>query len=174
MILIQHACATDQWGTPDEVLGLVRHVLGPIDLDPCTTPEFNERVGALRIYTQEALEQSWESRSLFVNPPGGKQGKFSKTALFWAKLMAECGEGRIGHAIWMGFSVEQLAVTQGYSMEDMLSFPLCIPRKRVKFVKPDGSSGDAPSHANVVVYVPGYIDRTREFRIAFRQLGAVR
>lgn len=52
---------------------LARKVLGDIELDPASCFEANEAiVKAHRFYSEEddALIQSWASRSLFINPLG--------------------------------------------------------------------------------------------------------
>lgn len=166
-----HSCETDQWGTPPEIIELADEVLGGIELDPCSSDVFNRTVGAERIFAMSALSRDWFARSILVNPPGGKQGGKSLPALFWEKLM----QSAFGHAIWIGFSLEQLANTQRPApRSNMLDYPLCVPRKRISFVRPDGTRGKSPSHSNVIVYVPGWIDETERFKREFSVLGAVR
>lgn len=61
------------WGTPELVLDLVRR-LGPIALDPCTSPD--NPVHANLYYTEEdnGLKATWPSLGLaYVNPPYGRE-----------------------------------------------------------------------------------------------------
>lgn len=181
---IQHSSRTDAWGTPEEILAKAREVLGDIDLDPASEDFFNASVGAKMFYTREnnGLGLKWcGSRSItvrgvevipatcFVNPPGGKTKNKSNTVLFWDKLIYEVSVGHIKHAIFMGFSLECLQTTQ-QCHKPMLSFPFCVPSRRIKFVAKNGTFS-APSHSNVIVYVPGTIDRTDKFIQVFSGLG---
>lgn len=173
---VQHMSRTDEWGTPGPILDLARAVLGGIDLDPASSPKFNALVGAGRILTRadDALSTDWgRAGAVFLNPPGGKRGNRSVSALFWKRLMEMREDGRLGHAVFMAFSLEQLAVTQNYSCEPMTSFPLCVPARRISFWTEGGEPSDGASHANAVVYVPGSIDRRARFADAFAELGAV-
>ena len=58
--------------TPAYVLEPIRCLLGGIGLDPCTEPD--NPTGAKKFYAlpQDGLELSWESRSVFCNPPYGE------------------------------------------------------------------------------------------------------
>jgi hypothetical protein len=174
---IQHSSRTDQWGTPVTVLALVHKVLGQIDLDPASNEKFNMAVQATHFYTKEidALSLShWHAGSVFLNPPGGKTDNRSNTELFWSHLMGQRQAGRVTHAIFMAFSLEALQTTQRDGQGGALRFPLCIPRKRIKFVDSYGAPGPAPSHSNAIVYVPGTIDKTDLFLKTFKSLGACR
>lgn len=48
---------------------------------------------------------------------------------------------------------------------------VCVPAKRVRFGKPGVEQPAAPSHSNVVVYVPGTFDNTDLFLRVFAELG---
>jgi hypothetical protein len=169
---IQHSCRTDDWYTPLPVLTLVRGVLGNITLDPASSFIANGRVGAQIYYDAEenGLEQLWYG-NVFCNPPGGKTGNRSNTGLFWEKLMKE--RSRIRHAIFLCFSIEAMQSTQR-AAKSVGEFPFCIPARRIAFDKPDGTPGNAPSHSNLIVYVPGCIDKTPLFATTFGALGLVR
>jgi hypothetical protein len=149
---------------------MARSVLGEIDFDPASSEVFNQLVGA-RSYctaTDDGLCCDWPSDvTIWLNPPGGKRANRSLAALFWDKLI----NTKVKHAIFMGFSLEQMQTTQR-SRLSILDFPVCVPRKRIAFIKPDGTPGPAPSHSNVIVYVPGTVDVRDRFRNVFRSLGA--
>lgn len=170
---IQHSCRTDSWYTPEYLIKSCRKVLKVINFDPASDGFGNLIVKADRYMTKEdnALTQIWPKNTcIFLNPPGGKQKLKSLPSLFWAKLM---NSKPFKHAIFMGFSVEQLAVSQTYHQDKMLYYPFCVPRSRVKFVNPLRKDKDRPSHANVIVYVPGTINKTIEFTKEFSQYGVV-
>lgn len=68
---------SDDWHTPGEYVDDARRVMGSIDLDPFTSPEANEYVGAKHILTQadDALATDWarpDVRNVWMNPPYGR------------------------------------------------------------------------------------------------------
>lgn len=165
----QHSSASNEWYTPEPVIELARAVLGPIDLDPASDEFGNLSVRASRFFTanDNGLEHSW-SGTVFLNPPGGKVGNKSQAGLFWSKLMRE--RPNIEHAIFLAFSAEALQNTQGKGELSVMDFPICVPSKRVRFGK-QHSKPAAPTHSNVVVYVPGKFDNTALFLRVFPKLG---
>lgn len=58
--------------TPDYVLEPIRALLGGIGLDPCTESDNPTRARKFYALPQDGLELSWESRSVFCNPPYGE------------------------------------------------------------------------------------------------------
>jgi hypothetical protein len=156
------------------VVERVRGVLGRIDLDPASDEFGNTRIMADRYFSKECngLEQVWNG-TIYVNAPGGKTGRKSNVGLFWQKLMQTRSSETLDHAIFMCFSIEAMQSTQipgpGVGM-----FPFCVPAKRLRFDGPDGRPGEAPSHSNMIVYVPGRMNRTKAFFNAFKSLGMCR
>jgi len=75
----------------------------------------------------------------------------------------------VTHAIFVGFSIEILQTAQ--SNINPLQFPICVPRKRLRFIHRDNANATTPTHANVIVYLPGIVDRTAEFVEEFSALG---
>lgn len=179
---VKHSSRNDSWGTPQYIVGLVKEVLGTIDLDPASSMEANKVIGAGTYYTEsdDGLYMAWGAPgSVYLNPPGGKIGNKSRCGLFWEKLMSE----DFGHAIFMAFSIEALQYTQAAGKKSILHYPFCVPSKRIRFIDPtsDAETSDlrskarvAPSHSNVIVYVPKWIDKTESFYTAFCKLGKVR
>lgn len=177
---VMHSCRNDDWLTPVYLLDMAKEVLGEIDLDPASSEMGNARVRAkqYRTVATDGLQGAWGSpqfpRTIFLNPPGGKVKNLSKTALFWKKLMHERDLWNVRHAIFLAFSAEALQNTQGKDCDPIMSFPFCVPAKRIRFDFPGPALKSAPSHSNVVVYVPGRVDETRRFRDVFGRIGAVR
>ena len=173
---IQHSSRSDRWFTPPHIIQLCKHVLGEIEFDPASEPDANQIVQAASYFDEadDGLIKEWPvGCTVFLNPPGSKRANKSIAALFWARLMDYRRAGSLKHAIYMGFSLEQLAVSQKYHDDSMLLFPMCVPSERIKFVSPDARK-TAPSHSNVIVYVPGSIDRSGQFRVTFSSLGVTR
>lgn len=169
-----HSCRNDDWLTPEYIIEKVRRVLGEIDLDPASSKFANERIRARNIFTKEqnGLIQPWWG-NVFINPPGGKVDGKSLTALFWKKLVLEIQqeESAVQHAIFLAFSAEALQNTQGKGVPSIGSYTFCIPAKRIRFDFPGPAIKTAPSHSNVIVYVPGKIDHTDKFLNEFCDLG---
>ncbi|GIL80251.1 hypothetical protein Vretifemale_9419 [Volvox reticuliferus] len=65
--------ASNEWGTPEAVLVRVRAMFAPggIDLDPCSSPEANTRVGAWSFYDKatDGLSEAvaWVG-NVYINP----------------------------------------------------------------------------------------------------------
>lgn len=124
---------TDEWYTPLEVV----QALGRFDLDPCAAPGHNT---ADHLYTKEddGLSREWFGR-VWLNPP------YSQPLIkqFVAKL-AEHGNG-----IALLFN----------NCDNVMFFDTIFPeataikflRKRIRFIRPDGSQGDRPSRGSVLV-----------------------
>jgi hypothetical protein len=148
------------WGTPQWIIESARRLLeGQIHLDPASSPEFNERVQALMIYTEQddGLSQPWAG-NVFCNPPGGK----GKVEAFWRRWcepytvqidnLTPLDSVEAGKRFWVGFSIEQLALLAHATIHPMdLSF--CILRKRLNFNLQESleiTEGTSPSHSNYV------------------------
>lgn len=154
---------------------MARRVLGVIEFDPASSAEANQVVRAEHFYTKEddSLVKEWpKDMAVYLNPPGGRKGRDSMVRLFWRRLMQYRTDGHLKHAIFAMFSVEGLQTTQG-DVPPAMAFPLCVPRKRVRWVHPTEVK-TAPSHSNAFIYVPGSVDRTDHFLEVFSELGCVK
>lgn len=181
----QHMSNTDNWGTPRHLVELGRESLGGrIDLDPASNAYWNETIGAARIITaeQDGLTTPWNTGkapiTVFINPPGDKFGKL--VPAFWRVLIENFRSGRIEHAYWVGFSLEQLPRLQtmnGHAM-GVLDFPTMIPPHRECFLVQDPEGGLAkaatqPGHGNYVTFISSSSDAKRAFRRLAGRLGKV-
>jgi hypothetical protein len=168
---IQHSSRQDAWGTPAWLIEKVKEAMGDIDLDPASDSAANRTVGAKKFFTEDddSLSQKWFGR-VFLNPPGGKQGKNSKTKLFWDKLSASYESGDVDEAIFMCFSVEALQTTQSCDYP-IMNYTFCIPAKRVHFVNLLGEAKYAPSHSNAIVYLGKHPEKFTE---VFKSVGVVK
>lgn len=167
---IQHSSATDQWGTPAYIIDLTHTLMGGVDLDPCSSEQWNKRVKATLYFDEvtNGLLQPWHGR-VFCNPPGGKIGRSSKPLMFWNKLVEELEEGRVAEAIFVGFSIEILATSQR-NAHSVMDGPFCVPHKRLRFVDQDGAGGGQPTHSNVIAYRGPQAIR---FKRIFSEIGKV-
>ena len=178
----RHMSESNEWLTPIGVIEASRRVLETIDLDPASSEFGNSRVMAKRYYTkeQDGLKQPWFG-SVFCNPPGGRiPGTTSFYAVeFWAKLMEARrrvlieGSTTFKHAIFVGFSINILATTQGFGFPSACCYPVCVPARRIAFDRPDGTPSKSPSHVNAIVYVPGVRDMSEKFAREFSRYGEV-
>lgn len=156
--------------TPKHVVAAARAVLGTITLDPASCEGANEIVKAEQFYSKQGLEHDWHGH-VFLNPPGGRIGKRSSAAVWWAKLSQEWQADRVLQAVFIGFTLEILRSAQHVPCLQPLNFPFCVPKSRLKF-----SGKGSPPHANVVIYLPpkGALEEraVRHFRRTFEPIGA--
>jgi hypothetical protein len=180
-----HSSEHNEHYTPPEVVEAAREVLGKIELDPFSCELANEIVGAEMIYTLEddGFAQDWYGR-VFCNPPGGvlkekaelAHGKTrSSSAVAWAKLLEEYEADRVHSAIFIGFNLEVMRMTQ-LASRSVLDFPFCVPRDRLHFWGENVpfDSGQ-PQYPNVLSYIPpkGKLVMASFFRDTFSQFGKV-
>lgn len=195
----QHSSATPEHYTPVAYVEAAREVLGRIVTDPASCALAQQRIRAERWYGhgspfgEDGLANPWVGEVL-LNPPGGKEGKRSSAAFWWATLV-----GAGNPAIFVGFTLEILRSAQTYDCRHPLEFPVCVPAGRVAFdvqneviekkrkrkggtvivhelrdpSQPEGVlvAAKSPPHANVIVYTGP--DRDRFVRV-FSQFGVVR
>lgn len=141
----QHSCASADWGTPTEWIERVRSVMGQIDLDPASSEEHNQLVGARHFYTEKenALAgKTWTGR-VFLNPPGGQR----RPQQFFEKLYLHFMAGEVSEFIYLGYSLEQLLwIGRKYHLP--ASAVVSIPHKRIRF----RGAGSSPTHGNFFLY----------------------
>ena len=163
-----YASRSQEWHTPEEYAEAVREVLGDIDLDPASSETANEVIRAERFYCAEddGLTRPWGGR-VFLNPPYGRDQHGDSSQAKWSeKLVTEYREGNVEAAILL---VNQATYCQWF--EDLWSFPICFPRRRLKFRGPGRKDNNQPAKiGSVCVYLGPDADR---FVQVFKKFGRV-
>lgn len=198
-MLAQHMAKSNEHYTPAAYIEAARAVMGAIDLDPASCAVANETVKAARIYTKDddGLGQVWPGR-VWLNPPGGSvhwdkaarrwrlKAEGDKVAIrdyeshalvFWTRLVDEWRAGRTTQAVFLGFTLEIIRLSQHTPIKRIAPVPVptfirCYPRERIRF---GGDGGSQPTHANVIAYLPprggDHAEAFEKFRAAFSQFG---
>lgn len=188
MTLAQHHSKSEEHFTPAPIVQAARRLMGNIELDPASCQEANEVVQASRIFTKadSGLDQIWKADSVFLNPPGGclrkneasqwvstRTGE-SAAAVWWSYLSHQHELGQIKQAFFVGFTLEVLRSAQKACEYYHRAVPVqnyfrCYPRNRIAF------SGESPTHANVLVWLPpkgGFpLEQSLHFSACFSQFG---
>lgn len=191
----QHSAATDQHGTNPDIIALATATLGFIDVDPASSPEWNELVGASRIITREqnGLRTSWFKGApspidllvdetewhpglgrgtVFLNPPGDKRG--DKVRRFWNALAEYYRRGFVTAAVYEGFSLEQLSRLQRVgTTSHPLEHTTLIPEERQPHRDTPTTLGMDPTHACFVTLLSDDIRQIETFTLLGSKLGHV-
>lgn len=141
---VSYNSGNNEWYTPLEYIEAARKAMGSIDLDPASSEIANQIVKAKTYYTVETngLDKTWKG-NVWLNPPYASD-LISK---FVDKLVSECDN--YSQAIVL---VNNATETEWFNKIVNLSSVVCFPRSRVKFYKPDGSTG-APLQGQAVLYI---------------------
>ncbi len=108
-----------------------------------------------------------------LSPDHVHDGMQSSAAAWWKKLMTAWLAGNISSAIFLGFSIEILQTTQTSGVRSPLTFPICYPKQRIKFVREDGEVGASPPHASCIICVSAHQEAIERFEENFSTLGHV-
>lgn len=124
----------------------------------------------------------------------GHPGVRSSQKQWWKKLAMEWLEGRIASAVFIGFSLEILQVTQSLEPGERvlgkipLDFPFCVPSSRIAYhkevqIKTESGNdeitlveGSSPPHGSVLIFLPAKHEMNTSvarFERAFQSLGRV-
>jgi len=139
----------DFWYTPEYILQAVRGVLGNDYFDPCPiNPTF------------DGLDVTW-GRNCFINPPYSRK---LKKAFIHKGTKEIKKEGK--EYIWLVNYRNSVDVSELVRR----ARSVCIPKQRIKFLRPDGTVGGSPRFDSIIIYwgnTPSKFDRN------FYDLGGV-
>jgi hypothetical protein len=154
-----------EWYTPARYIEAVRECLGGIDLDPASSAQANETVGAMRIFSHSGLERQWQGR-VFTNPPYGKtdDGK-SLAAAFCVKAIEEYESGNVEACIILINSLH----SQTWQAP-LYKYVVCFVDHRIQFISGDGEENKNPTFQNIFVYLGSDVAR---FANVFGKFGYV-
>ncbi len=155
--------ASDEYRTPEWFLDLVRRFNNgdQIGLDPCTTRP--NPVGARAFYTKadNGLVLPWHGWGLvFVNCPYS-----SPNLQLWVTKAAREAVTRKVEVILL---VPATPATSWWQDRIARADRICLPRKRIAFVRPSGRVAPSPRHDSAVVY---WGPRGDDFELVFGELG---
>ncbi len=133
-VSFQRTASSDEWYTPREIVG----ALGDFDLDPCAPSR--QFYTAKECYTkaEDGLKQPWFGR-VWCNPPYTR-----KLIAPFIRKMAEHGNG-------IALIFIRMAIVLWHEVIFPTATAMLVMRGRVKFIRPDGSQGDAAGCGSVLV-----------------------
>lgn len=190
-----HTSDTDQHGTPPPLIALIHGTYGgPPDLDPASSPEWNDLMQARRIITAEedALVTPWcpgapaphrfgtdrrgapagHALTVAVNPPGDPRGEL--VAAFWRALVEYFLRRWVTAAVWVGFNVEQLSRLQRVGARSHpLRHPTCVPRERIAYRRSLTALGEDPPHASFLTLLSREPRQIETFAALGSELGCI-
>ena len=137
---------SDEWYTPPEYIQAVRGALGGIDLDPASNPIAQRTVQATRYFAKDhdGLAQEWRGR-VFLNPPYSNPLGTD----FVVKLCEEYEAGRVTEAILLQNAGTG---TIWFHRVGQSCSAMCFTRKRIGFLRSDGTRHDGNRYAQVFCY----------------------
>jgi ParB-like chromosome segregation protein Spo0J len=158
---------SEEYYTPPEYIEAAREVLGIIELDPASCEMAQEWVKAETFYTiaDDGLRQKWSGR-VWLNPPYGKEGNDSNQGLWSQKLITEYEAGNVQEAILL------VKAALGYEWFENIwrDWPVCFARKRLSFIKANGTNEGRSKQATAFFYFGKDVDKFKE---VFGQFGRV-
>lgn len=180
MTSAQHMSTSGERYTPPWLVEWARQILGGIDLDPCSCAAAQTVVQADTYYDRDGLSRPWYGRML-INPPGRCTGDYEGCGpvlwsspsgrsrasrgrprrscscglvrAFWARSVTQVSLGRVDAIMWIGYSLEQLAMLQSTSCGGPLRWPTAVLRRRVAYLGPDLQPMRPPPHSSYVTLV---------------------
>ena len=152
-----------EWYTPPEVIALVRHVLGTIEVDPASCAAAQAVVNATTYYTVEddGIRHYWKG-TVFCNPPY----KMPEVARFVGKLVEELDAGRTTEAILL---VNAVTETDWFQFVAPRAAAICFPNGRIRFTHAT-HDGLSPCSGQALLYFGPQVPR---FSAVFGELGLI-
>ena len=157
-----HGTGNNEWFSPPEYIELVREVMGAIDLDPASSAEANQVVGATRFFTidDDGLSRDWGGR-VWLNPPYSRD----QMPKFVEKLKVSFQSGDVSAAIMVSHNTTD--TRWFHSLTEVIA-AICFPSKRIKFYH--GDEVAAPVAGQMFAYLG---DDVSAFKRVFAPVGYV-
>lgn len=131
-----------EWWTPQIYIEAVHEVMGGIDLDPASSDEANEFVGAVSFFDRDhdGLSQPWHGR-VFLNPPYGDEGP-----PFIEKLMNE-----LNRSVKEAIVLVNSRATDAKWFQPLFDGVICFTDHRIDFNSPHEKHASS-THGSVFIY----------------------
>lgn len=169
----KHSSLTPEHYTPSYIVEAARATMGSIDLDPASCDIANRTVRANVFFSHQPATSFWDGTkvvqkehsginglaaqwhgNVFLNPPGGVIDGASAPVLWFEKLVDEFRAGNIHQAVFVAFSLEFLQTVQlSHAMRYARDAFICISKRRVKYLRADGTEGGSPPGASAILYI---------------------
>jgi hypothetical protein len=161
--LINQTSGKTEYYTPPFIIESARLVMGGIDMDPASSAAANERVQAMRYYTEaeDGLSKQWYGH-VWMNHPFSRDGN----AKWINKLLEEYKSGRVVQACCITF-----ACTSEKWFQPLLPQHQCFLSPRTNYLLPDGSTLRGVTKGSVVTYFGVHNDT---FKQVFSAYGVVK
>ncbi len=164
-ILLSHK--TVEYYTPSIYVDTARDLMGAIDLDPasCDAAQLNIKANKFYTISDDGLSQEWHGR-IWLNPPYSKTGGKSNQEIWATKLADEYIAGNVTEAILLVKSA------LGYKWFENLwdKWPVCFARKRLSFIRNDGTNDGQSKHGTAFFYLGKNTDKFTE---VFKEFGRI-
>lgn len=156
-----------EYYTPPQYIEAAREVMGHIDLDPASCETAQQWIEAGSFYTeqQDGLSQDWFGH-VWLNPPYSKTDGRSNQDMWSQYLIREYEEGNVSEAVLL------VKAALGYEWFENLwwNWPTCFARRRLSFIKADGTDDGQSKQATAFIYLGPNVER---FKAVFGQFGRV-
>lgn len=161
---VAHASGNNEWYTPQAFIEAARAAMGPITLDPASSPIANRIVSAETFYTSEddGLKKSWRG-NVWMNPPYAQP----LISQFAEAVSDKYDAKEIKRACVL---VNNASETTWFQRMLKSASAVCFVRGRVRFIDPEGNPSGAPLQGQMVLYMG---DNPFRFASAFAELGQV-
>ena len=161
---------SQHWGTPAVYVKAVRQVLGTIDLDPCSN-EFSivQARTEYRLPDHDGLRESWEARTIYVNPPYGSDKERGTRIRQW---LAKCEEAYREYRSEV-IALVPVATNTGHWKRHVWGAATAVAflyDTRLKFLVNGSPSGKGAPMSCAMVYWGNHFEK---FRGTFVEHGAV-
>lgn len=158
---------SDSWFTPKKYIELVNQSIGSIDLDPFSSVQANEIIGAKRFFDEhtDAFKQTWfdNTGTVFMNPPYSRQLINAAVDLF----IQNWQQGAISQGVVL---VNNATETKWFQQLLSQSSAICLVSKRIAFENRDGKHVSGNTRGQVFLYFGG---RVACFKKTFASVGVV-